>query len=659
VAERYWLDPDEVSTGRTQLEITDWVSADGIDWGDGEIQAYMADQDRGSHPVDFRIPNRQITVPLTIKARPGAPFNTARVNLQRKVARLQQEGGWFKRTTSANTTVFADVVNATLKLGGGWGQAHRDYDLDAELRLEVIPDWYGAEVTLGDHVGIGVSELIWTETGIAGDYPGRVRIVVDEDSGASVRGLLLGVRARHYSASTTARLAYAPNTCTPLDTAFVISTNIQHQNLSTDWTPIMSTNQTGGVALTHTGTYRAWVMAGGWNDSTNPRDVQLRLVWDVGDFSLPVENAPATIASGGSYYMLDLGEVRLDRVAAGTHRWQGVIQGRGPRGAEQTIISRLWLVPVDEGYAKLSAPLSLERGLQPFSGRDEFNQSSGVLTGKSAPVGGTWVGAGDTDDFVLDTTNRVVLRTNTGDAAPGRIATLNLNMTNTVVQVDALCSTAAGLPLSWVVARYSSTTNFVRAGIRWAADSPQFFVTKTVAGVETTLANPEVSVRRGTFYTIRFAVDTAGRWQAWVFQQGGVAPPTPIASGLDAQFATGGPLANGDPGFMDRESLATASTRSYDNFAAWVPPTDAVIFPNQSAELRTEAMLREDPTGTAYGPVSRVVGDLPRIPPSGSEGRTVQFFLMPTGTEFESLPVTSTGNVSARVAYRASYLFVS
>jgi len=53
VAERIYLDPSEVATGRTELDITPWIKADGVDYGDGEIAAYMADMGYGSSPVDF------------------------------------------------------------------------------------------------------------------------------------------------------------------------------------------------------------------------------------------------------------------------------------------------------------------------------------------------------------------------------------------------------------------------------------------------------------------------------------------------------------------------------------------------------------------------------------------------------------------------------
>ena len=44
-------------------------------------------------------------------------------------------------------------------------------------------------------------------------------------------------------------------------------------------------------------------------------------------------------------------------------------------------------------------PSRRSRGLATYIARDGFNQTAGALTGKTADVGGTWTGAGDTDDF--------------------------------------------------------------------------------------------------------------------------------------------------------------------------------------------------------------------------------------------------------------------
>jgi hypothetical protein len=70
-------------------------------------------------------------------------------------------------------------------------------------------------------------------------------------------------------------------------------------------------------------------------------------------------------------------------------------------------------------------------------------------------------------------------------------------------------------------------------------------------------------------------------------------------------------------------------------------------------------MFREEATGAAFGPVSHVTGDLPRIPPSGSEGRTVQFFLKASRGDFATLPDTGVDDISARALYRPSFLLVA
>jgi hypothetical protein len=41
-AERVILDPAEEATGRTEFDITDWISSEGVDWGDAEIRTYFS-----------------------------------------------------------------------------------------------------------------------------------------------------------------------------------------------------------------------------------------------------------------------------------------------------------------------------------------------------------------------------------------------------------------------------------------------------------------------------------------------------------------------------------------------------------------------------------------------------------------------------------------
>lgn len=645
MAERIHLDPTEVAIGRQQFDITPWISVEGVDWGDGAITAYMAEAQRGEVPADFRIPNRTITMPLNIRTTGGTTFATARGSIQAKAALFQQEGGWIKRVVSSGGTVYADIVNASLKLSGDWMQAQKDHDLEATLVMEAIPDFYGNEIDLGDNTGN--INLSFTDTGIQGNYPARCRIVVDNDAAFPQLGLIWGVRSRHYNASAAAALMYPVAELTAIETV-----------AGTDWTPFYSTDRDSGTAplgaLLHTGTYRVWAK---WSTASNI-DVDVRFVWDVGDLTLPEENALVRLPRNQDT-VVDMGEVRLDPAPVGTHRWKGVFQVKGVVGGENPAINRIWIVPVDEGYGVLRAPLSGNIGLAAYSGRSSFTTETGAITGDSADVGGAWVGAGDTDDFTVAA--GVATRTAVSDTAPGRIVTLNTNMTNTVVQVDAK---TAGLPASQiinagVIARYVDVNNYLGATLSWSTTSIALSVFKVVASVITNLyVGPSLSPTTHspeTFQSIRLMVTATGQWVFWVFSQGSTAG-IPIAYGTDTVLATAGALATGDVGFRDQATLSPAVTRTYDNFAAWVPPLDAVAFASQSVQLGTDGMFREDSTGSVYGPVTHVLGDLPRLPPAGPEGRTTEVFIKMSRGDLGQLTDNGSDDLSARPFYRPSWL---
>lgn len=661
MAEFIVLDPTEVATGRTQLDITPWVSVQGIDWGDGEIQAYMADLDVGATPVDYRIPNRTITVSLVLKAMGGTAFATARSTIQAKVGLFQRQGGWIKRITSSGGTVYADVVNATIKLPGSWSQAHKNYDVEASLTLEVLPDFYEAEVTLTDHPETTQAEVVFTETTIRGDYPARVRFVVDEDQGQAQLGLMWGVRTTNYSAASTARLAYEAEALQPLDLATKAAltgasggTVVTHATLSTSWTPVLNLNLGGTAYLTHTGTYRLFCRY----RTTAGTAVALRSVYDVGDLVLPEENDPwyhpIAGAAGTSLFIADLGELRLQQGPVGTHRWAGQIQGKGQAGTEDLSLDRVWFQPVDDGAGLLRAPVNGDPGLVAYTDRDEFATAvTGNLSTRTAPVGGVWIEAGAAGNMTL--TPGSTRRTTAPGAAHFGVPTV-AGFAAQVVQVDIKSSIlSSGYTSVFIsgVARYTDTSNYVTFG----QVAQTLAVQKTVAGVTTDLASYLGTggirlnlLQADTWYRLRFAADTAGRWWFWYgTPTGGL---TLEATGVDSALATGGALASGKPGIHD--VAQEASTRSWTNFAAWPLTLDAVLNPSQSAELRTDGMFREDTSGSAYGPVSWVEGDLPRLPPGG----TAEVLIKASRGDFSMLPDTGIDDLSARGFYNPCWVFV-
>lgn len=685
MAERIVLDPSGIDSTRTSLDITPWIGADGVDWGDAGIQTYLAEQVRGETPVDYRVPNREVSAPLVFNtAQGGTTTLQARAKIQAKVALFQREGGAIMRVTDSGGTVYADVVDAGFRATSVPGWASRgSADPGASLSLTCQPDFYGEETTLADHTETSLPVLIFTDTSVSGDYPARVRIVVDEDDSDTQLGLLWGFRSRYYNSATAAALGHEAETLQTLDTAAKAAlsgasggTVVTHGTLSTNWTPVVGTNIGGTTYMTHQGSYRVWARL----YSTSGTTVQARLAWDVGDMVAPTENAAFRLPSGTAFYWADLGEVRLDAPPVGTHRWQGQVQGKGDVGAENLSVDYLAFQPLDEGAGMLTYRDATQLTGGSVFVSDPFNQTAGSLTTKVLPTGGTWTGAGDADgadDFQTSgASTYYISRTAVSDAdantgryaiagVPGAAANSVLTNTNAVVTLKSVSAAVTTNDRFGVFARYTDTSNWLFWGVTYySALNAQASLIKRVAGTTTTIWN---SSTVGTYLgnssgiadekILRLQVFANG---VWIIYGNEIVQ----AYGYDSALVTGGSLASGKVGIYDARVSATACTRIYDDFAAAgdystvTPSVDAVLYATRSAQLTTDGMFRQDAGGNAYGPVSIVAGDLPRYPVAGLESRTTQVFLKGSRGDFDQVADAGIDDISARVTYRPCWLFV-
>lgn len=665
MAEVITLDPDAVSVNRTALEINSGaiqVRQEGVDWGNAEIEAVMADQERGSSPVDYRLPNRSITIPLRIKPAGTITFDQARAQLQQKVALLQREGGWLGRTLSSGGTVYADVVNAGLTLGGDWLQAEKDIDINAELRLEVIPDFYEDEIALSDHTETTLPELTFTESNVRGDYPARVRILVDEDDGEDQASLIWCVRSRHYSADATAASAYQAEALEPLDAAAGTAvsgasggTAVVHSTLAEDWTPVVGTNIGGTTFLTHTGVYRVYARFYSYGGTTDTR-----FVWDVGDLITPTENDPVTIPSTTGFYLLDLGEARLDKVQTGTHRWSGQIQARG---GGTVAVDRIWFFNVDEGFGIAQASPSATT-LNPFVARDSFDHAAGTLAGKVLPIGGTWSSTGDANGWGINTTYHYAERTALGDGIGLADGCFGIAGTATygavAVQADLRFSTvnAADPYVTGVIGRYTDISNFVLGYISHVEASSTWRVGIAVQGTpsqQKTLDLGYVGIP-DTLHRLRLVVDSRGNFQIyWGLPDYGL-DPVLVLDGYSSTIASS--LTTGRVGIYDRTPGNTPTIRDFANFLVTAPEPDAAVFASRTTELSTWNITRENSAGDAYGPTSRVTGDLPRLPAKGIDGRISEVMVKLSRGNLGDSPDSGIDDLSAQAYYRPSWLFV-
>jgi hypothetical protein len=680
VSERVVFDPSEEATGRVELDITGLIEEAGPDWGDAQIEAYMAEAAVGQVPVDYRVPNRQIQIPLILHDIEGTTFEEARRAVQAKVALFQRQGGWLKREING-TPWFADVMNASLKLGGSTAQAMFEVDVDATLTIETLPDFYGEEVTLDDMSETASAELakVLKDHGatavIKGDYPGRVRVVVDDDQNAAQYGLLWGFRSRFYDPAVTAALVYEAEALTPLDAASVTALAgasggnvVQHPSLlASSWTPVLSTTHAVSGQLTHKGTYRVWARC--YSTATAPPRV--RLVWDAGDINAPEENAPGTLPTF-AFYDLDLGEIRIDEAPVGTHGWTGQVEAMAATSAGGNIsIDKLWFVPVDEGYGILRMSPSSLAGTT--LAQDSFTGAvaGAALNGSSPPIGTAWATSGAATDFTfLDAGAARSSPALPPTSAAGRsvagagfrygIFGSSRSDQKVSAQVGAWITPPA-VPITGscgIVARWVDANNYLRCTIRWNSNLTEFRVTKVVAGVATVLADAPVGRQFfGEYFTLAMSVSANGNVAATLASSTGLQLASLVAS--DPALAPGGVLQSGKAGIIDSGDGATTPQRWYDSITVTAPPPEPVVInAGKSVELRTEGHFRKASGGTGYDLINAAVGDLPRVPSSGVEGQPVELFVKPSRGDFDERADVAIDDISVQVFYRPSYLFV-
>jgi hypothetical protein len=82
-----------------------------------------------------------------------------------------------------------------------------------------------------------------------------------------------------------------------------------------------------------------------------------------------------------------------------------------------------------------------------------------------------------------------------------------------------------------------------------------------------------------------------------------------------ATLATGGTLATGKPGLYDYNATATAITRYYDDMAVSTPAAEPIaVYGGRTMQVRYDATIRDDATGTYTGRPASYRGDRLLIP---------------------------------------------
>ena len=522
-------------------------------------------------------------------------------------------------------------------------RAHDFYKLGKpflDVKLYCSPFGYGGEVTTSTTTS-SLPLLEKTIVDIPGDVPAEGSYTVTDAATQNQSDVIVGQENYYYNAA-----ALLIDSASMVTSGFAGSTTTRTGGYSADGVVRATLGEAAVTVcssgeLTHVGSYRPWFRLYGSSD-----DISVRLAWRQGRNQWTVEPW-RTLPVGAKWCGVDLGEPKIREVLRGTQTWQWRVEAKSTVAGDTLDVDFVALVPTTEGYGRARLTLPIETPTT-FSARDEFDQSAGALTGKTAPAGGVWVGAGDADDFSVETTGKTAQRTavSDADANTGRYAVSGVSaFAAQVVQVDHKRGTVAGpsaeILTSGVLARYTDTSNYLLAAVEVtntaSAEATYMVVKKRVTGTVTELARVPLdgetrSTTSGqrwwtsTFHTLTAMVDAAGRYWVWWGTTGG--PLTLIVTGQDSALATGGALASGKPGVYDAKQGSAAVTRNYDNFLSYAPTADAVIFSGQSGEFRSygdDPYLREDSTGNYWGrPTADIRGGRLWLPCAGVEDRTTR-----------------------------------
>jgi hypothetical protein len=633
------VDSTAVDAGNTALTLTAGaysirdIAAPTPDVDPRFVTQNQADGDRLE---GLRYLNREITLTINVNAASAAALESAMNALTMKWAKLNREGGTITVTAPTGTVKTVYVLTAP-QITPSTDIAYLDANY-RQVTASVLcePFARGAETSYSSHAETTLPHVVFTEVDVPGDVPALGRLEITDASANDQAWAVWGLQSRHYSSDVDAALFYEAEGRTALGTAAIatvtgasggVSNNaVTEGDLTDSYVAMLSTQAVGGGNhLEHIGDFRVYARV--YRPVTNTGAVAVALEWSTGDFRKFTRNAAVSYAADereGAFTIADLGTVSLPKALTGSQRWEGRIVAKSTIVGDDLSIDCLWLFPIAEGFGELSAVIQTPSPTS-LNARDGFDQSAGSLSGKILPVGGTWATSGAATDFAVSGSSTVT-RTATGGERLAVAGTTNF--TTVAVQADVTLASAAGSGTiaGGLIARWTDSNNLVFVRLGSGGGAVELTVFKRVGGVTENLPGgiyivPNLSF--GTSYRVLLTITAAGDWSLWLGPAGGTIER--VAFGQHSVLATGGTLATGEPGIYDLDSGAGGTiTRTYNNFAVWVPPLDAAIFASQSAQVRWDGTIREDSAGSFYVPVSKYEGDRLTVPPEGPEARTVR-----------------------------------
>lgn len=529
------------------------------------------------------------------------------------------------------------------------------------ITLTCKPFGYGAEV-VGSPASSATPFVTLTVASVTGDVPAEGRLIVTDAATQARRYLEWGLQQQDYDAATS--LIVESDSMTVTGTGGVQTTRTGAYDpggagnnviRTTLWRGPVACAATGNLG--HVGTYR--VKARVWGAGTGT--IYARLAWQEGDGPYRA-NPYAEVHVVGAFAEIDLGVITIPPKDLGTQRWSGKVEAYSLTPGDTLDVDYLVLVPAGEGYGKARGIGSIAAAA--VNGYDDFAITpAAALNARVAPAGGTWATSGVATDFVGYADGLRVYR-NTVSEATYRYAILGAtNYTDSQVEIFAQYqgSFVSGI-YSAAVARWTDSSNHLYAA--WIATAPEvlgaFKIVQVVAGVSTVLAQANGYYSPNTVWGIKVTAYASGNVIAELRFGAASSAPVLMLTAQSTAVATGGTLATGKPGFFDRNSSTVANPRIYDFFNVATPAAEPLVLNSgRIAEVRSDATLRADSTGTYYGPVPAYRGSRFYVPPAGAPNRTSRVLVKAHRQDIETVDSSSvTDNLTAQVNFTPRYLVV-
>lgn len=594
-------------------------------------------------------------------------------DLEEKIEKLAEEGGTYKRVLPDGSWMVFDVIEASFV--GEWAKQFNQGQQEFSFELICKPGARLQPISLAAREEKTLPILKFVEADIPGNMPALGDLLIEDLQGVDRQFVAVSVASRFLDQSANADVFYEAESRMRLSGASLAvgsgersgseTNKVVNCPLFEEFTPYLSTRSSGGAYTSHVGAQK--IFARIWRPTANTGEVSLRFEYSQGDLLRwkPLETVTFQANTlEGAWMLVDLGVVRLNRAAVGTQRWEGRLTAKSTVAGDVVQVDWIGVMPVEEFYGEAQALTVQGTNVGTMFARDNFSQSSGALTGKSATVGGAWSFlGGDTDDFQVGVAGyegkarrqpAAVDVAGSADDPPmswssvtGRYMRLGTGVLAGVsASLDVFApSVSDTLERRSILTRIVDINNLVMT--RLARDvysngvlSYKFDTYRKVAGVWKFVSSASATMLTpGSLYTIGVTILPDGSGSMYIMSGSTVVSSSSWKAIAD--LATGGVLDDGGYGIAhgvaensqaNYPGTGVPSGATFDNFSvreASALPQDAAMYANRDLRVRWDKTLREasDGSGT-FSEVGAYEGDRLLIPHSGREARPIRVAIL-------------------------------